>query len=328
MELFRNNHIYNFMGLGKYAATFSAFLIILSFFLFFYKGFNYGIDFNGGSIIQLQYTSQIAPIAKIRDYLESKPEYKGVQVSEYGSPQEVMIKLPTTNSQLTGDTQSTYTTKITEELAFTGDFSIRRSAMVGPKVGDELRQKGTIALLLASLGILAYVAFRYEWRFAIAAVLALMHDVIIACGAVIIFNVDFGLDVVAALLTLLGYSINDTIIIFDRIRERMQKDKSFNLKEVMNEAISRTLSRTVLTSLTTMFTVATLFFFGGEIIRGFSLPMLVGVIVGSYSSIFIAALFVLWLGFDLKKYRENLVLKEKQKLEKQKLRASYAQGRI
>ena len=199
---------------------------------------------------------------------------------------------------------------------------------MGPKVGDELRNKGILALTLASVGILIYVAFRYEWRFALASLLALAHDIIIACGAVIIFNIDFGLDVLAALLTLLGYSINDTIIIFDRIRERMQKSTKESLQEVMNEAVSRTLSRTLLTTLTLLLTLVTLFLFGGDIIIGFTLPMLVGTFVGSYSSIFIAMLFAIWLGFDLKKYQESLRAKEAAKREKQKLRSMYAKGTL
>ena len=161
--------------------------------------------------------------------------------------------------------------------------------MVGPKVGNALQKKGLTALVLALIVILVYVSFRFEWRFAIASILALIHDISIALGSIILFDVDVNLDILAAILTLLGYSLNDTIIVFDRIREGIQKLKENKLNLVINESISKTLSRTILTSLTTFFVVLTLFLFGGEIIKGFSFTLLVGIIVGTYSSIFIAA---------------------------------------
>ncbi|MDE5592072.1 MAG: protein translocase subunit SecF, partial [Helicobacter sp.] len=194
------------------------------------------------------------------------------------------------------------------------------------KVGNELKEKGTLALLLALASIMLYVSYRYEWRFALTSVLALVHDVVITAGAVILFKIDLNLDVIAALLTLIGYSINDTIIVFDRIRETINARSSHNLERVIDEALSATLSRTALTSLTVFFVVLTLYLFGGEIIKGFSLPMLIGSIVGSYSSIFIASKLVVLFGFDLKKYHQKLAEKNRRALEKKKLRQMYERG--
>ncbi|MGD9596094.1 protein translocase subunit SecF [Wolinella succinogenes] len=321
MELFKNDKVYDFVAWGRYTSLLSLLLLALSLGLFFTKGISYGIDFTGGSVVQVQY-KEAAPLGKIREALAGNEIFKGAQVSEFGSKEEALIKVPASTSSVARDIGDI----AAEALQGTGSFEVRRVDMVGPKVGDELRTKGTLALVLASIGMLLYVAFRYEWRFAIAAVLALMHDVIIAVGAIVLFEVDFGLDVVAALLTLIGYSINDTIIIFDRIRERLQGSKLDTLKEVMNEAVSRTLSRTILTSLTVFFVVFTLYAFGGEIIRGFSLPMLVGVIVGSYSSVFIAMQIVIWLGFDLQGYYQKLSDEAKKKAEKERMRSMYEKG--
>jgi preprotein translocase subunit SecF len=213
-------------------------------------------------------------------------------------------------------------------LKETGEFSIRRVDMVGPKIGDELRTKGLMAMALAIAGILIYVSFRFEWRFAVASVLALVHDVSIASGAIVLFGVEVNLDTLAAILTLLGYSLNDTIIVFDRIREGIRKIKNPDLSEIINESISRTLSRTFLTSLTTFFVVLTLYLFGGEIINSFSFTLLVGVIVGTYSSIFIASPILMWLGFDVRGFRTKEAEKLRRDKEKEKMRAMYEQGTV
>ncbi|CAM2845892.1 protein translocase subunit SecF [Helicobacter burdigaliensis] len=323
MEFFKHNKIYDFMKIANYGIIVSAILFVASLVLFFKPGFTYGIDFAGGSILQLQYT-KAAPIAEIRERLNSVPEFEGAQVSEFGSKEEVLIKLSTATSSV----QNGMREKIEELLAPTGEFQIRRDDVVGPKVGNELKEKGMMALALALLAILAYVGYRYEWRFAIASVLALVHDVVIAAGAIILFDIDLNLEVVAALLTLIGYSINDTIIVFDRIRETIHTRTNQSLKFIINEALSATLSRTILTSVTVFFVVLTLYLFGGEIIVGFSLPMLVGSIVGSYSSIFIASKLVMFFGFDIKKYNEKIQIAEKKKLEKKKLREMYEKGRV
>jgi preprotein translocase subunit SecF len=215
-----------------------------------------------------------------------------------------------------------------ELLKGTGNFEVRRVDMVGAKVGSELREKGLMSLLLAIIGILIYVSFRFEWRFAVASVMALVHDVTIAMGAVVLFNVEVNLDTLAALLTILGYSLNDTIIVFDRIREGIQSSKESLLDKIIDESVTQTLSRTTLTSLTTFFVVLTLFVFGGEIIRGFSFTLLVGVVVGTYSSIFVASPILMWLGFSVKDFREKEAEKLKREKEKEKMRAMYEQGTI
>ena len=211
-------------------------------------------------------------------------------------------------------------------LKGTGEFEIRRVDMVGPKVGDELRVKGLTAFLLTLAAIMAMVTFRYEWRFALAAIIAIVHDIVITFGFVSYFEIDFNIESVAALLMILGYSIHDTIIVYDRIREHIQESKNSDFVMIVNEAVSRTQSRTTLTSLTVFFVVLTLFLFGGDIMLGFSFPMLVGVIIGTYSSIFVAAQLVVWTGFSVSRYRENMAQKQKLQAEKEKMRAQFEQG--
>ncbi|OHD85448.1 MAG: protein-export membrane protein SecF, partial [Sulfuricurvum sp. RIFCSPLOWO2_02_43_6] len=248
------------------------------------KGFSFGIDFTGGTVVQIKYT-QDAPIAKIRESLKKSELFEHATVSEFGSSQEIVIKTPASTVGLSNDIGDT--TK--EILKDTGEFEIRRVDMVGPKVGDELRVKGLTAFLLTLLAIMATVTFRYEWRFALAAIIAIVHDIIITFGFVSYFEVDFNIESVAALLMILGYSIHDTIIVYDRVRENIEESKETDFVHVINEAVSRTQSRTTLTSLTVFFVVLTLYVFGGDIMLGFSFPMLVGVIIGTYSSIFVAA---------------------------------------
>jgi preprotein translocase subunit SecF len=213
-----------------------------------------------------------------------------------------------------------------QTLQGTGNYKIRRVDIVGPKVGSELKEKGIMSLLLAVLGILIYVAFRFEWRFAVASVIALVHDVSISLGAIALFGIDVNLDVLAAVLTILGYSLNDTIIVFDRIREGIVSSRNISLSDTINESITRTLARTTLTSLTTFFVVFTLFTFGGEIIHAFAFTLLVGIIVGTYSSIFVASPILLWFGFDVKKYHVKLAQKAKREAEKDNMRAQYESG--
>ncbi|WP_345979467.1 protein translocase subunit SecF [Sulfurimonas sp. HSL3-2] len=321
MEFFRYTRPFNFMGRSKIAIAISIILVLSSYALLATKGLNYGIDFAGGTIVQVKY-KEAAPIDKMRDQLKSNPLYDGASITEFGSPEEVVIRMKTSSSSVGQDIGD-----ITREaLKGSGDFEIRRVDIVGPKVGSELREKGVMSLLLAIVGILIYVAFRFEWRFAVASVVALVHDVSISLGAISLVGIDVNLDVLAAVLTILGYSLNDTIIVFDRIREGVVESKELELSEVINDSITRTLSRTTLTSLTTFFVVLTLFVFGGEIIHAFSFTMLVGVVVGTYSSIFVASPILLWFGFDIRSYRTKLAEKEKRELEKEKIRAQYEGG--
>jgi len=323
MEIFKSDKTYDFMGKRLPFLGFSAILVIAAFVLLFTKGLNLGIDFSGGTLIQVQYT-QPAPVQKIRDLLVQDERFEKAVVTKFGTPKEIIIKIPTTTTMLGKDIGD----DIRSILTPTGEYQIRRVDMVGPKVGDALREKGVMALSLALIIILIYVSFRFEWRFAVASILALVHDISIALGAIVLFNVDVNLDILAAILTILGYSLNDTIIVFDRIREGVNTSKESDLNSVVNDSVSRTLSRTTLTSLTTFFVVLTLYLFGGEIINGFSFTLLVGVIVGTYSSIFVAASFLVQLNFSIINYRAVEAEKEKRKKEKDRLRSQFEQGTV
>ncbi len=323
MEFFKYTRTYRFMGKAKAAMILSLILVIGSWALLFTKGLNFGIDFAGGTIVQVKY-KEAAPIDKMREQLKGKAMFEGASITEFGSPEEVIIRLKTSSQSVTEDIGD----MARASLQGTGEFEVRRVDIVGPKVGGELREKGLMALILATIGILIYVAFRFEWRFAVASVMALIHDVSIAMGALVVFQIDVNLDVLAALLTILGYSLNDTIIVFDRIREGITTSKQTDLGDVIDDSVTRTLARTTLTSLTTFFVVLTLFMFGGEIIHGFAFTLLVGVIVGTYSSIFVASPILIWFGFDIKGYRAKLAEKAKREAEKERMRAQYEQGTL
>lgn len=321
MELFRYSKPIGLMGKSKLAMGISSLLVIASLFLIFTKGLNFGIDFAGGTIIQVKYEGA-APIDVMRQKLSHSAVFEGSSINEFGSPDEVVIRLKNSSESVTKDIGD-----ITrEQLSGTGKFEIRRVDIVGAKVGSELREKGIMALTLAIVGILIYVAFRFEWRFAVASVLALAHDLTIAVGAISLAGLDVNLDVIAALLTILGYSINDTIIVFDRIREEISDSSAKTVNDIIDDSVTRTLSRTVLTSLTVFIVLVTLFVFGGEIIHTFAYTLLVGVIVGTYSSIFVASPLLEILGFNLKTYRAKLSEKAARAIEKEKMRAQFEQG--
>jgi len=321
MELFKEDKVYNFLGKGKIFFVASFVLFFLAIALIATKGFSFGIDFTGGTVVQVKYQG-VAPIDKVRESLEKNELFKHASVTEFGSPEEIIIKTAASTDGLSKDIGD-----VTREmLKGTGEFEIRRVDMVGPKVGDELRVKGLTAFLLTLAAIMAMVTFRYEWRFALAAIIAIVHDIVITFGFVSYFEIDFNIESVAALLMILGYSIHDTIIVYDRIREHIQESKNSDFVMIVNEAVSRTQSRTTLTSLTVFFVVLTLFLFGGDIMIGFSFPMLVGVIIGTYSSIFVAAQLVVWTGFSVSRYREKMAEKIKLQAEKEKMRAQFEQG--
>ena len=321
MEFFKYTRTFNFMGRSKLAMILSLLLLFASYGVLFVKGLNYGIDFAGGTVVQVQYTTT-APIDAMREKLKSDKLFDGASISEFGSPDEVVIRMKTTTGDVTRDVGD-----VTREvLKGTGEYEVRRVEIVGPTVGAELKEKGITSLILATLGILIYVAFRFEWRFAVASVVALVHDVSIALGAIALAGIDVNLDVLAALLTLIGYSLNDTIIVFDRIREGITNAKSSDLESVINDSVTRTLARTTLTSLTTFFVVFTLFMFGGEIIHAFAFTLFVGLIVGTYSSIFVASPILLFLGFDVKNYHAKLANKAKLQAEKEKMRQQFESG--
>ncbi len=311
------------MAKSKLFFTISLIAVLASYVLIFTKGFNLGIDFAGGTVVQVKYEGK-APIDKVREAIRSSEIFEGASVNFFGSDDEIVIKVRTSSKRLGTDIGD----EARKLLASTGKFEVRRVDMVGPKVGNELREKGIMALVLAIAGILIYVSFRFEWRFAIASVIALVHDISIAMGAIVLFNVEVNLDILAALLTILGYSLNDTIIVFDRIREGLVSVRSSKLADVIDESVTRTLSRTTLTSLTTFFVVLTLFLMGGEIIHGFSFTLLVGIIVGTYSSIFIASPLLMVMKFNVESYRKKLAEKKRREEEKARLRAMYEQGTV
>ncbi len=321
MEFFKYTRTFNFMARSKFAMFVSLALLTASYTLLITKGLNYGVDFAGGTIVQVKYDTP-APINKMRAKLKTNDIFASATITEFGSPDEVVIRMKTTSGDVSVDIGD-----ITREaLQGTGNFEVRRVDIVGPTVGAELKEKGIMSMLLAVMGILIYVAFRFEWRFAVASIIALVHDVSIALGAITLVGLDVNLDVLAALLTILGYSLNDTIIVFDRIREGVTNSKKTDLTGIVNESITRTLARTTLTSLTTFFVVFTLFMFGGEIIHAFAFTLLVGVVVGTYSSVFVASPILIWFGFDVKTYHAKLANKAKREAEKQRMRDQYESG--
>ncbi len=321
MELFRYTKPIGFMGKSRLAMAISALLVAGSLFLIFTKGLNFGIDFAGGTIVQVKYEGA-APIDEMRKKLSTNSLFEGASINEFGSSDEVVIRMKNISESVTKDIGDV----TREQLSGTGTFEIRRVDIVGAKVGSELREKGIMALTIAIIGILIYVAFRFEWRFAVASVLALVHDITISIGAISLLGLDVNLDVIAALLTILGYSINDTIIVFDRIREEITESSAKTVNEVIDSSVTRTLSRTTLTSLTVFFVLVTLFAFGGEIIHTFATTLLVGVTVGTYSSIFVASPLLEVLGFNLKSYRAKLADKAAREAERERLRAQFEQG--
>jgi len=321
MEVFKYKKSINFMSSAKKFGIFSVILIVISLGLLFTKGLNYGIDFAGGTIIQVKYEG-IAPIEKVRELVSKNKSYRGATVTSFGSESEIVIRTKQASKSVKGGAK----VEVKEMLASTGTFEIRRVDLVGPSVGEELKTKGLMAMLLSIIGILGYLSFRFEWRFAMASVVALVHDVTIAMGMLALFQVEVNLPILAAILTILGYSLNDTVIVFDRIREGIRTIKSPKMEDVINESVTRTLSRTTLTSLTTFFVVLTLFLLGGEIINGFSFTLLVGVVVGTYSSIFVASPILMWLNFSVVEFREREAAKAKREKEREKQRAMYEQG--
>ncbi|EAL53965.1 protein translocase subunit SecF [Campylobacter upsaliensis] len=323
MQFFSEKKIYDFMKMRFAAISLSFILFFGSIFLLFEKGLQFGIDFSGGTLVQLRYENA-APISQIREILSQSEQFQNLSVTEFGSAKEITIRFLGSNENL-GDDTGAY---ISSLLKNTGKFELRRVDVVGPKVGDELRNKGLMAIVISLVAILIYIAFRFEWRFAIAAIISEIHDVVITLGAICLFKIDVNLDTLAAILTVLGYSLNDTIIIFDRIRDGIKTSKKNELAPIINESVSATLSRTILTSGLTIVTVVILYFFGGSMIEGFSLALLVGLVAGTLSSIFVASPTLMWFKFSVEHFRVKELEKLKRKQEKEKHRAMYEKGTI
>ncbi len=254
-------------------------------------GLNYGVDFKGGSLIELQTKSGNADISALRDKLNALG-FGNVQIQEFGTPNDVLVRL---EEQPGGETaQQPAVQKVLDSTS--ADYVQRRVEVVGPAVSSELRMTGFIAVAAGILAIVCYVWFRFEWQFALGAVVALSHDVLLTAGIFSLFQLEFDLSTVAALLTILGYSVNDTVVVSDRIRENLRKFKKMELNQLLNLSINETLSRTILTGVTAIAVLVSLYIFGGEVIRSFNLAMLLGVVIGTYSSIFIAAPLLGYLG--------------------------------
>lgn len=273
----------DFMGKRRLFLIFSAALVVGSILLFLIQGLNLGVDFRGGTLIEVK-TTETTTISDLRDIL-SGLGLGEVTLQEFGDPQDILINLAKQPGEEKDQIKAI--NQVKEAL---GDrvAEYRRTEFVGPKVGAELQQAGALATIFALLGIGAYIWFRFEWQFSFAAMVALAHDVIATVGFFALTQVEFNLATLAAVLTVAGYSINDTVVIFDRVREMLRKYKKLSVIDLLNQAINRTLTRTVLTSVTTLLALGSLFLFGGEVIRGFTLGLIWGVLIGTYSSVGLA----------------------------------------
>ena len=291
MKIISSETHFDFMGKFKVAVTLSGLLILIGLgSILISGGLKYGIDFSGGTLVQLQFKT--APdIEIIRDGLKTIGLGEST-IQEFGTKRDILIRVQRSEEKL-----EAVGSQVRNSLGKSfnkGDITVERVEMVGPKVGRDLREKALLSILYAVIGIVLYISWRFELQYAVAAIIALVHDVLITMGAFSIFDKEFTLVIVAAFLTIIGYSLNDTIVVFDRIRENLRRKGKSTLSDIINISINQTLSRTLLTSGTTLLVVVSLFFFGGEIIHDFSFALLVGVLVGTYSSIFIASVFLVF----------------------------------
>jgi len=290
-DFFPHNTRLPFMRYKGRCLALSIAAMALSLLLFAVKGLSYGVDFKGGSLLEVQSTTGPADLASLREKL-NKLGVGAVQIQTFGAPTDVLIRV---EQQPGGDAeQQAALKKVTDALA--GQYTQRRTEVVGPAVSSELRFTGFVSVAAGLLAIVAYVWFRFEWQFAVGAIVALTHDVLLTVGIFSLLQLEFDLSIVAALLTILGYSVNDTVVVSDRIRENLRKYKRMELNELLNLSINETLSRTILTAATAIVVLLALYAFGGEVIRNFNFAMLFGVVVGTYSSVFIAAPLLGYLG--------------------------------
>ena len=303
MELFRIRKDIPFM---KHALIFNAISIItfvLAVFFLFTKGLHLSVEFTGGTVMEVAY-SQTADLAKVRKTIQDEG-YSDVTVQNFGTSRDVMIRLPVQQ----GVTSAQQSEKVLAALvAQDPDVTLRRTEFVGPSVGEELVTNGLLALAVVMAGIIIYLAFRFEWKFGVAAAFANFHDVVIILGFFAFFQWEFSLPVLAGVLAVLGYSVNESVVVFDRIRETFRKQRKMDTKAVINHAITSTMSRTVITHASTEAMVLAMFFFGGPSLHYFSLALTIGIVFGIYSSIFVGAAIVMWLGVE----REDLVKPVKQ----------------
>ena len=327
MEFIAKDTKIDFMGRRKLALIVSSVLIVVGIISLFVRGLNFGIEFTGGTLVEVAYDEPVQ-IAEVRAQLASAGQNDAV-VQYFGTTRDVSIRLPVvdegTTAQISTETLQALRAPFNEFLADKAEGSeqqcmrdgegpiackvqMRRIEFIGPQFGQELAENGGLAMLAALFLIMLYVAFRFEWKFSIGSVAALAHDVLIAVGIFSIFQLEFTQPVLAALLAVIGYSLNDTIVVFDRIRENFRKMRKGSPVEVMNRSVNQTLRRTVLTSVTTLLVLFALFLLGGEAIRGFAVALIIGVVIGTYSSIFIASPIVLMLGLS----REDMLVVKKE----------------
>ena len=294
---------YNFVSKFKLANIFSIILVFSSFLLIFFKGLNFGIDFKGGTLIELRVNSKNVGISDVRSSF-SNMNLGDLNVKQFGKEGDYLIKFE----------KKSFNEKINIKIIkenvskkLQGDINFRRVENVGPKVSEELLNSGLIAISLALGAMLFYIWVRFEWQFSIGSIIALFHDVIITL-VFSLLSLEINLSIIAAVLTIVGYSMNDTVVIYDRIRENLSKYSSSNIEDVSNISINETLSRTIITSVTTLLALTSIFILGGEILRGFALAMIIGVIIGTYSSIFVASPILKYLNVSFKtisKEKEN-----------------------
>ncbi len=302
MEFFRIKKDIPFMKYAKGTGYVSAATFILAVVFLVWKGLNLGVDFTGGTVMEVRY-AKAAEIQSIREFLGTHG-YPETSVQNFGASQDVLIRLPVKQGVTSAKLSEQVLAVLQQQEAA---VKLQRVEFVGPQVGQELLYDGSLALLAVSAGIVLYLALRFEWRFAVGAIVATFHDVVIIAGMFAFFQWEFSLTVLAALLAILGYSVNDTVVVFDRIRENFRKMRKGTVPEIIDNAITQTLSRTVITHVTTQLMVFSMLFLGGEILYYFALALTIGIIVGTYSSVLVASPIVMWLGVS----REDFIKAEK-----------------
>ncbi|HEY0286334.1 MAG TPA: protein translocase subunit SecF [Pseudomonas sp.] len=278
----------NFMGVRNIAFAVTMLLTVLALFSWFHKGLNFGLDFTGGTLIELTY-ERPADLGKVREELASAG-YREAIVQSFGATTDLLVRMPGEDPQLGS--------QVAEALRKNGadnPATVKRVEFVGPQVGEELRDQGGIGMLLALGGVLIYLAFRFQWKFAVGAIISLIHDVVVTLGILSFFQVTFDLTVLAAVLAIIGYSLNDTIVVFDRVRENFRLLRKASLIENINISTTQTLLRTIATSVSTLLAIIALWVFGGDSLHGFSVALFIGVLAGTYSSIYIANVVLIWL---------------------------------
>lgn len=306
MELFRFNRDIPFMSWRKTGAVISIATFILSVFFIATKGLNLGVDFTGGTVLEVGYT-QTADLQKIRSVL-AELEMPDASVQNFGTSRDVLIRLPIRAEISSAQLSETVLAALKQADS---TVEMRRVEFVGPQVGQELLENGALALLFVSLGIVAYLAMRFEWKFGVAGIIANLHDVVIIVGFFAFFQWEFSLTVLAAVLAILGYSVNESVVIFDRIRENFRKQRKSNLVQVIDNAITLTMSRTIITHGSTQMVVIAMLLFGGEVLYYFALALTIGILFGIYSSIMVGSSILVLLGVK----REDLLKPEKKPLE-------------